>query len=138
MTPQPERFVAAPLGWRRAWVAAFANASGSARLHLGDGFGDLRARQRIERRLAFWQAVCGCQLAALAMVLAGVWQAAAAEAWWPLDGWAVGRALGVALGAALVAKLAGLLVARLAVAAELRCLRCGAVGGPSHAPGKTA
>lgn len=136
MIQQRERFVAAPLGWRRALAAAFANAAGSATLRLGEGFGEPRARQRIERRLALWRAVCGCQLAALAMVLACVWQAAAA--WWPLDGWAIARALGVALGAALAAKLAGLLVARLAVAIELRCLRCGTLHEPGHAPEEAA
>jgi hypothetical protein len=119
-----QRFIAAPLGWRRALAQAFAGATGSARLLLGEGFGDLRSRQRIERRLAFWRGVCGCQAAALAFVITGLSQAAAAHVWWPLDGWALARGLGVALAAALVAKLGALLLARLAAAAELRCLGC--------------
>ena len=84
---------------------------------------------RAERRLAFWRSVCGCQMAAWALLLTLGWQALQVTAWLPLDGWAVCRALGWALLAAIGAKLATLALARLAIVVEVQWI------GPASEPG---
>lgn len=116
---QPPHWLQAPLG---AWQILTRPAlwlSGRHAIQLGDGFGNPAQRQRIERRIAFWRSLCGCQLAALGFLVAIAWQAWGHQAVQPLDGWVIARWLGVALLTALVVKLLALALARMAAAMEL-------------------